>query len=64
METPTTYTVTAWDIYNLATHKATRDKNHGSEYQFWTEVALTIQYLTRDFHISEQSKNSEAPHAE
>ena len=47
-----TYTVTAWDIYNLATRKAQRGKENNSpkDVEFWAEVADIIKELTTEFN--------------
>lgn len=42
-----TYTVTAWDIYNLAMHKAEDDKQKGKD---WRDLADKIKSLTAEFN--------------
>jgi len=46
------YTVTAWDIYNLATRKAQQSK--ASKYtegiEYWTGLAKEIKRLTTEFN--------------
>lgn len=45
------YTVTAWDIYNFATHKATEDKPNEIK---WRELAEQIKTLAREFYVREK----------
>ena len=56
METEITYTATAWDIYNLATHNASENE---ADKQKWLDLAAAIKTLTREFYVKELYKKVE-----